>query len=513
MILTETRPAAAPVLSARPVWPWMAGVLLLLVAAYWNTAASIVAIWERSGTFTHGYTIVPISLWLIWQRRASLRGLPMQPFWPALALLALCGLGWLLADLGEVQVVRQFMFVLMLPLCVLALLGMRLAVAIAFPLLFLLFGVPFGDSFVDPLMSITADFTVDALRYTGIPVLREGNNFTIPSGSWSVVEACSGVRYLIASVTLGSLYAYLTYRSLSRRLVFVLLSILVPIVANGLRAYMIVMIGHLSDMTMAVGVDHLIYGWLFFGLVMFLLFWLGSFWREDVRPNGPAARWSDAVSGPRSPRLPLAALAIVFVAAVWPAYAWHLQAGTAGAPLPQLAAPALAAPEAAPFTAWAPSYAQARAELRKVYRQDGHDVGLTVLYYRNQDQSHKLISSTNRLIDTEGKEGWHVVSAVPRQMTVAGKVFTLRESVVSGPGGKLLVWSWNWIGGALTSNDYMGKVLQVRQKLLTGSDDGAAVIVYAPYDEKPEQARAVLQAFADASLPALETTLAASARK
>src|SRR5690606_22417596 len=90
--------------------------------------------------------------------------------------------------------------------------------------------------------------------------------------------------YLIASITLGALYAYLTYRSWKRRLLFVIAAMIVPVFANGGRAYMIVMIAHLSDMKLALGVDHYIYGWVFFGLVMLLLFWIGSFWREDEQP-------------------------------------------------------------------------------------------------------------------------------------------------------------------------------------------------------------------------------------
>jgi exosortase len=86
-------------------------------------------------------------------------------------------------------------------------------------------------------MEHTADFTLAALRLTGIPVYREGQFFSIPSGNWSVV--CSGLRYLIASVTVGVLYAHLTYRSALRRALFIAASIVVPIVANWLRAYMI----------------------------------------------------------------------------------------------------------------------------------------------------------------------------------------------------------------------------------------------------------------------------------
>jgi exosortase len=122
-----------------------------------------------------------------------------------------------------------------------------------FPLLFLFFAVPVGDFLLPRLMEWTADFTVQALRLTGIPVFREGQNFVIPSGNWSVVEACSGIRYLIASLTVRTLYAYLTYTSLKRRLTFILVSLLVPILANWFRAYMIVMLGHLSGNKLATG--------------------------------------------------------------------------------------------------------------------------------------------------------------------------------------------------------------------------------------------------------------------
>ena len=114
-----------------------------------------------------------------------------------------------------------------------------------------------------------------------MPIFREGNFLTIPSGTWSIVEACSGLRYLIASFMVGSLFAYLSYRSPIRRAAFVAASLAVPIVANWVRAYMIIMLGHLTSNRLAVGADHLIYGWVFFGVVMVLLFWIGAKWRED----------------------------------------------------------------------------------------------------------------------------------------------------------------------------------------------------------------------------------------
>ena len=92
-------------------------------------------------------------------------------------------------------------------------------------------------------MERTADFTVMALRATGVPVYREGLHFIIPSGAWSVIEACSGIRYLLASVMVGTLFGYLNYQSLKKRVLFMGVAVLTPLIANWLRAYMIVMIG------------------------------------------------------------------------------------------------------------------------------------------------------------------------------------------------------------------------------------------------------------------------------
>src|SRR6185436_11887525 len=263
--------------------PLLAASVLAILAVYWDTAKSIAAIWRSSDTFAHGYLIVPITLILVWTKRREVAALTPRPDALGFLLLAAAGFAWLAAEAAQVQVLMQYALVAMVPGVVLALTGRRVAWALAFPLVFLFLCVPFGEAFLPRLMEWTADFTVAALRLTGIPVYREGTYFAIPSGEWSVAEACSGLRYLIASVTVGVLFAYLTYRAWWKRALFLALSVIVPIVANFLRAYMIVMIGHLSGMNLAVGVDHFIYGWVFFGVVIGLLFWLGWFWR-DLQP-------------------------------------------------------------------------------------------------------------------------------------------------------------------------------------------------------------------------------------
>jgi exosortase A len=508
-------PAAAVSPVATRAWLLIALALLAPFALYFGTAKSIVSIWNSSETFAHGYIILPISLWLVWRRRANFAAYPPAPYWPALVLLAIAGAGWLAARMGEVQVVMQYGFVAMFPLIALAVLGKRLAGSLAFPLLFLLFAVPFGEIFVGPLIEFTADFTVAAVQATGIPVLRNGTRFELPTGSWSVVEACSGVRYLISSITLGSLYAYLTYHSTKRRLAFVALSVVVPIIANGLRAYMIVMIGHTSSMTMATGVDHLIYGWAFFGLVMFIMFWIGSYWREDEVPAPVAlparsAAEASAVAAARSARVTPMALAVIALVALWPAFAHFNDRANFNDKPVRLDSASVSWGAAPAFSAWTHDFMKPDASLNGVYRSSaGQPVGLSILYYRNQHNRKALISSANTLAGRES--AWHTTSASTRLEAVDGRQLALRETALQGPQGKLLVWHWFRVGGIDTASNAVGKLRQAQSKLLFRGDDGAAIILSAPYGEQVDEARAALRSFMADNYKAVDATLAAAA--
>ncbi len=283
-------------------WP---RTLLLLLATiawvlfwYWDTAQAMVAIWARSDTYAHAFVVPPISLWLIWRKRKELALLTPEPTLWFILPIGATAFFWLMGELTAVNALTQFALVATLILAIISILGPRVSRAIAFPLAFLLLSVPVGDFMLPKLMEWTAWFTILALRASGIPVYQDGLQFVIPSGNWSVVEACSGIRYIIASVTVGTLFAYLNYVSLRRRLIFIALSFIVPVFANWLRAYMIVMIGHFSGNTLAVGVDHLIYGWVFFGIVIMAMFAIGARWSE-VAPAGTSA---NATTGPQHGR-------------------------------------------------------------------------------------------------------------------------------------------------------------------------------------------------------------------
>jgi len=491
----------------------MAAALLItaifwLLAWYISTVHTMVALWRSTDEFAHGFLIVPISAWLIWRRRHAIDAVEFVPDWRALPVLGLVGLCWLLGQLAGANVVEQFAVMLMVPLIVWAILGHRLVRTLAFPLGFLLFAVPFGKFLEAPLMEYTADFTVAALKLSGIPVYREGQFFMIPSGSWSVVEACSGLRYLIASLTVGVLYAHLFYRSLKRRSMFIVLSLILPVVANWIRAYLIVIIGHVIGINYAVGVDHLIYGWLFFAFVVLLMFWIGSLWREDQEalPVAPAPL---AVRVQPSP-LPLlvATSAVAGIVALWPHAADRMQA------VRQPSQPVLSAPGATgewqPVSAgvadWSPRFVGASAYLHQTYGKGTSGAGLYVAYYRNQRSGSQLISSANTLA-ASGDAVWRNIGETRRTIVLNDAPLPLTEATLRATSTTLDVWYCYWIAGQYVANPYWAKVLQAKSLLFGRGDDAAVVIVYAPRHDRPEISEPVLRDFLRAMLPSVTQSL------
>lgn len=512
----------------RLAWRHALGALALLiawiVACFLSTATSMVHTWAHSETFAHGFLVPPIVLWLAWRQRAELARMTPQPHWAAVAVIALGGCAWLLGRLAEVNALAQFAMTAMIVAAVPAVLGVRVARAMFFPLAFLFFAVPFGEFVLPLLMDWTANFTVAALRASGIPVYREGLVFVIPSGTWSVVEACSGVRYLIASLMVGTLYAYLSYRSNRRRWIFVGFAFLVPIVANWVRAYLIVLLGHVSGNKLAVGVDHLIYGWLFFGFVIMLMFWIGGRWREDLLPAagagiGDAATTPGIAAGEhaaasasvRVSRFWVVAAASMLVAALFAIVQARFDAADAAGPVNL--APIATAPgwtiASGGLSDWRPVFERASATFDGHFIRGNAAVGVYIAYYRDQDASRKLVSSSNVLVHSEdrlwrrvgqGTTGPIAFGDAPVDMTTAELVHGTE---------RIVAWKFYWIDGKLTSRDAVAKLYTAWARLRGGRDDSAAVVVYAHADNAAAAAP-LLQSFVRDEGAAIEAALAAT---
>ncbi len=495
--------------------PAAAAGLVALLALFWQTGASMVHQWWSVGTYSHGFLIAPVSAYLIWHRRTLLASLTPRPTLAGLIAMALAVLAWLIGEVSGVLFAQQVALIAMIHGLLLTLLGWPAVRRIAFPLLFLFFAVPFGSFLIPPLQNVTAEFAVRLLRMTGVPVYIDGLLIHIPTGSFIVAEACAGVRFLISTVALGFLGAHLLFRSPWRRLLFVALAFAIPIVANGLRAYGIIMLAYLSDHRLAVGVDHLIYGWIFLSFVTLCLLGVGMLIRDDPASDRPAVLSVPArtVSTPSRQRAAFAGAAAgaVVLAASAPAYAALMEARRADAPLPELGELQVRPPwSPAPTHAatWQPRFPGADAEVLRAFAAGSQTVETHVAYYRHQRQGAEAVSEKNRVADGRG---WLRVGAGRREAIIDGQRERVRSVEVRADGEGRLIWYWYWIDERFTSDRITAKILETKAKLLEGDGSAAVVALSTTYAERPEEAARILQDFLDHAGP-IGSYLAAAAR-
>jgi EpsI family protein len=370
--------------------------------------------------------------------------------------------------------------------------------------------VPVGEEAVPYLQTITAEITAPLLRASGIPTFLDGVYIEIPTGSFIVAEVCSGARFLITSLVLGTLVSNLFFRTWPRRLIFMALCLVVPILANGLRAYGIVLLAHLSDNAIAIAVDHVIYGLIFLSFVLLILTGLGALFRDrwmgdetpDPAPQGAPTRVSTSVGAT------LLGAMILFGGSYW--------TKQVTAP-PESAAINIAAvtPSAnwkvsePPAAGWSPSFPGADMQLLRSYTNASGEVSFFIGHYRYQRDGHEVIAVTNTFSGGTGDD--QVTRFEKFEVEVGSERKTVRETFVKSPRGSRLIWSWYEIGGTATISPFTGKFLEVWHALSGGSRSATAYAVSTEAGDDVRQPRARLGAFL-AAIEATRDTLATAPR-
>ena len=228
-------------------------------------------------TYSFILLVPPIVAWLVWMRRDELARLGPQSWWPGLLIVGLGLLLWLGGKAIDLRLFAQAGTVLAFQGVVVTLLGIRASLVMALPIAYSSFLVPFGDEVLPQLQAITAHITITLTELSGIDMVADGVYIDTPAGLFIVAEACAGVRFLIAMVALGFLVVFTCFDSWKRRAWFMLACFVVPIVANGIRAWATIFVAQYVGAERAGGFDHIVYGWIFFAIVIAIV--LGVAWR------------------------------------------------------------------------------------------------------------------------------------------------------------------------------------------------------------------------------------------
>jgi exosortase A len=475
---------------------WRSHLLVLgtaaaaILALFARDAALMAGIWWTSPTFNHCLLILPIIAWLVRQRLPELRALAPSAWAPGLIWVGAGGAAWLLGEAGSVSLFRQAGLVLMLQGAVIAILGKAVARGLAFPLFYAMFLVPFGEELVPPMQEVTARMSMALLALAGVPAHLDGIFISTPTGLFRVAEACSGVRFLVAMAALAALVANLCYRAWPRRLAFVAAALAIPVAANGVRAFGTIYVAHLTNNEVALGFDHIVYGWIFFGLVIALIMAAG--WPFFDRK--PAEPWFDpadlqppgagAASGAKALQVAAAAVALAAAAPLW--------SGAVAAAGTSAAAP-LALPDVEGWTrvhgdgAWQPHYVGAdRIALGHYRNAAGEAVDLAIILFTRQGEGRELVGYGQGAADEDGAWSWTADTAPPP----GGKAERI------GSHGRVReVASFYRVGDILTGSPARAKLETVKVRLLGGPQRAVAVLVAAPAPADGISPRPAIDAF------------------
>lgn len=473
----------------------LAGVWAVLLLLFRSDALDLAKIYWTNTTFGHCLFIAPVVAWLVWQRREGLAQLRPQGWLPGLVLLLGGGFAWLVGDASSVALARHLGLVVMLIGSVVAVLGPNVARGLLFPLCYMLFLVPFGDFLEEPLQQVTASIVVPLLQLFNVPAVVDGVLITTPNGYFEIAEACSGAKFLIAMVAYGVLVSHVCYISWGRRAAFMVMAMIVPIIANGFRAFGTIYAAWLTSVEQATGMDHIVYGWIFFALVMVIVLALGWRWFD----RDPDAAWFDPakLQGTPSFRIDASIASLLCLCVASLALVWASVVASRAATLPSvIEMPVVSGWERAnlsPRAAWSPNYPGADHKLFGRYVDDkGHAVDLAVAVYANQHEGKEVVGFGIGAIRENDR--WVRIANLP---SIAGGA-SLR---MVGPARvERVVATWYRVGDTLTGSGTKVKLATLKGKLLGGSQAAVALVISAEQTDTRD-ASASIQAFLDAIGP------------
>ena len=256
----------------------LSSLLALTVIAYIPTFKWMVDRWSAKDTYySHGFLVPFISAFIIWQKREELAKLIIKPV----------NSGWLLFVLGllihalsisfRVSFSSGFSLILTLTGLILITLGKDFFKKLAFPVCFLISMIPLPLALIASISFRLKIFAAQAsaviMNKVGIATVREGSLLRTAHAMLMVEDPCSGIRSLVALISLGALAAYFSNLSRTRKTILFASSIPIAVATNIIRITALGLVSEIYGEKYAMGVFHdtmgiLVFVFAFLGLML-----------------------------------------------------------------------------------------------------------------------------------------------------------------------------------------------------------------------------------------------------
>jgi len=472
--------------------PAMLGGIVVLIWAHWDTAFAMYHLWSSIHSYNHAFLILPVCLYLVWERRGALQLLAPDSSWLGLFAMFAIGAFWMVADAVDVMAARQAALIGMIEGVILATLGWRVCKAILFPLLYAWLVLPFDLGLLPPLQTMATAASVWGIGLLDIPIFVEGYFIELPSGRYWIAPGCAGLNFLLSGFALSLLYGEQMYDGWRKRTACVVVMIVVAIVANWIRIFALIGAGHFFDQIYDIN-DHYLEGWLFFAVIVFVMMWIGMRFRDPVRQEQEAA--------PNIAREPLRAMALAAYLAVaaggvagglvYPAFAAYQSANS-----PSVEAVHIEFPMAIgdwrrddPDPGWWLKFKGADAQGTVRYTRNRASVDLFVAYYQRQGNGREVLAFKNRVYDNKL---WHLQRRGGARVRIGQALTDVTETTLRSKGPRRLVWHVYWVDGEFVRSTVKAKLLQAKANLLFG-DRRAGFIAASSQDEDKAALKSFLQ--------------------
>ncbi|MBC7908738.1 MAG: exosortase [Rhodospirillaceae bacterium] len=471
-------------------WRSAALVAIVFVSAlsvvYIGTVSGIVNLWSVSSAYNHGFLILPLALWLIWDGRGRLQGMTPAPSSWGVAAMAGFAVLWLLAHLAGIAEGTHFALIGMVQSALLSVVGRAAYLRLLLPFSYLWLMVPTGEGLLPLLQDYTAGAASALLSAVGVPTLLEGLHIEVPSGSYFVAPGCAGLNFLLSGLAVSLAYAALIYQRPWKRVAFVAAMVAVAIGGNWLRVFLIVLVGHLTDNQADIVDDHLLWGWGGFTVLMLAVMALGNRFRDPAPDPVPGFHGGLAVGR----FIPMAAAAaLVAVAALVAAGMLSPDRASAGTAHMNLSCGTAAITIGPP--GWSPELDRVDAAGSVGCLVAGQAVDLTMVVLERPVRQGKLLGMEHRMADPAR---WRIMDRQIQWTEINGVRAPVQAFVLEAGGRQRLMWMAVWVDGAWRQPGLAAMAADLRSELLAGRRHAAVVSVATDLNEASPAALAQLLA-------------------
>jgi exosortase D (VPLPA-CTERM-specific) len=480
----------------------MAVLTLAVLWFYWPVLAQLFADLAENEDYSFGLLLPLVSGYIVYLKLPQIRSYLWRPSWLGLLCIVAGFALYIVGELAADYYLPRLSLVMVIIGLVFLMGGWGLVRLLLFPLFLLVLMVPLPEfankQLTLPLQLISSRLATGMLQIVGIPAFCQGNVIDLGIRQMQVVEACSGLRYILALFALGVIFCYFFQRRLWK--ILLLLMVLIPsaIVANALRVMAMGIIPALQQ----PGFWHAFSGWLIFGFclgILSLMNWL----LNKLQPL--AALPPDRFAPPAlAPRRALVIESYLVLAVVLAGLGGPIATRVARAPGVELGQSFDRFPmELGPWHGQSvyidPKMVEATqsdAHLNADFSQPGQPpVSLWIAYYKNQKK--KGLHSPKLCLTGSG---WTQINMGTMEIA---RGLLITYMLMEQMDNRMVVYYWYLQRGRWINNEYMYKFYMAFDGLFNRRTDGALIRLITPAQPDVESARKRLNSFVNQLAPVL----------